>query len=89
MDMLVLKAYVTEPQLTQIKIGQKVKIAVDSTKEEINFEGKITWVSAQAEFTPKIIQTKDERRNLVYAIKINVVNKGSLKIGMPASVYFQ
>ncbi len=88
MDKLVLKAYVIEPQLTQIKIGQKVKVAVDSNNGEITFEGEITWISAQAEFTPKIIQTKDERRNLVYAIKINVVNDGSLKIGMPASVYF-
>jgi HlyD family secretion protein len=88
MDKLVLKAYVIEPQLSQIKIGQKVKVAVDSGNGEITFDGEITWVSAQAEFTPKIIQTKDERKNLVYAIKIDVVNDGSLKIGMPASVYF-
>ncbi len=89
MDMLKLKAYVIEPQLSQIKIGQKVNVAVDSNKGQITFEGQITWISAQAEFTPKIIQTKDERRNLVYAIKIDVVNDGSLKIGMPASVFLK
>ncbi|MEN8137753.1 MAG: HlyD family efflux transporter periplasmic adaptor subunit [Bacteroidota bacterium] len=85
---LKLKAYVTEPQLSTIKIGQKVKIGIDSTDEEKSFDGTITWISSQAEFTPKIIQTKDERQNLVYAIKIDVNNDGSLKIGMPASVYF-
>ena len=89
MESLVLKAYVTEPQLSEIKIGQTVKIGIDSTSEEKNFEGKITWISTNAEFTPKIIQTKDERQNLVYAIKVNVKNDGSLKIGMPASVYFE
>lgn len=89
MELLKLKAYVTEPQLSEIKIGQTVKIGVDSTQEEKSFEGKITWISANAEFTPKIIQTKDERQNLVYAIKIDVKNDGSLKIGMPASVYFK
>ncbi len=88
MDMLKLKAYVIEPQLSQIKIGQKVKISIDIDNGETFFEGKIVWISSQAEFTPKIIQTKDERRNLVYAIKINVKNNGALKIGMPASVYF-
>ena len=84
-----LKAYVTEPQLSEIKIGQKVKIGIDSTESEKNYDGIITWISSQAEFTPKIIQTKDERQNLVYAIKINLKNDGSLKIGMPASVYFE
>jgi len=88
MNNLKLKAYVTEPQLSDIKIGQKVRIGIDSTAGEKSFEGTITWISANAEFTPKIIQTKDERQNLVYAIKIDVKNNGSLKIGMPASVYF-
>ena len=89
METLKLKAYVTEPQLSEIKIGQKVKVGVDSTSDEKSFEGEITWISSNAEFTPKIIQTKDERQNLVYAIKIDVKNDGSLKIGMPASVYFK
>jgi HlyD family secretion protein len=89
LEKIKLKAYVTEPQLSEIKIGQKVKISVDSTNDEKTFEGEITWISANAEFTPKIIQTKDERQNLVYAIKIDVKNDGSLKIGMPASVYFR
>ncbi len=87
MDVLKLKAYVIEPQLSEIKIGQKVKIGVDSMNGLKYFDGEISWISAQTEFTPKIIQTKDERKNLVYAIKINVKNDGSLKIGMPASVY--
>lgn len=87
MDLLKLKAYVIEPQLSEIKIGQKVKIGVDSMNGQKYFDGEISWISAQAEFTPKIIQTKDERKNLVYAIKISVKNDGSLKIGMPASVY--
>ncbi len=86
---LKLKAYVTEPQLSEIKIGQKVWVEVDTTKGQKRFSGTISWISANAEFTPKIVQTKDERQNLVYAIKIDVVNDGSLKIGMPASVRFQ
>ena len=86
---LKLKAYVTEPQLSEIKIGQKVKIGIDTTSGEKTVEGEISWISSNAEFTPKIIQTKDERQNLVYAIKIDVKNDGSLKIGMPASVYFE
>lgn len=89
MELLKLKAYVTEPQLSEIKIGQKVNVGVDSTSEEKSYEGVITWISSNAEFTPKIIQTKDERQNLVYAIKIEVKNNGSLKIGMPASIYFE
>lgn len=89
MESLKLKAYVIEPQLSEIKVGQKVTIGVDSTTDEKTYEGIISWISANAEFTPKIIQTKDERQNLVYAIKIDVINDGSLKIGMPASVYFK
>ena len=89
MNMLKLKAYVIEPQLSEIKIGQKVIIEIDANAGEKKYEGIITWISAEAEFTPKIIQTKDERKNLVYAIKIDVKNDGSLKVGMPASVYFE
>jgi HlyD family secretion protein len=89
MESLKLKAYVTEPQLSEIKVGMKVKVGIDSTTGEKTLDGTITWISANAEFTPKIIQTKDERKNLVYAIKIDVKNDESLKIGMPASVYFE
>ena len=87
---LTLKAYVSETQLTSIKINQKIKVEVDALKGTQTLDGIIYWVSNHAEFTPKQIQTKEERRNLVYAIKIRVDNKsGILKIGMPASVYFE
>ena len=89
LEKLKLKAYVTEPQLSEIRIGQKVRVEIDATKSNKQFEGTISWISANAEFTPKIIQTKDERQNLVYAVKIDVKNDGSLKIGMPASIYFE
>lgn len=87
---LILRAYVSGNQLSQIKINQKVKVLVDSGKDNYKTqEGTITWISDKAEFTPKTIQTKDERANLVYAVKIKVSNDGSLKIGMYGEVQFQ
>lgn len=80
------RVYFTETQLAQLKIGQKVWVAVDDAQEAKTYEGTITWISAQAEFTPKVIQTKEERANLVYAVKVAVKNDGSIKIGMPAEV---
>ena len=89
-DVLTLRAYVSETQLTQIKLNQKVKVEVDALKGTTTLDGLITWISSKAEFTPKQIQTKEERRNLVYAIKVDVDNKdGLLKIGMPANLYFK
>ncbi len=86
---LTLRAYVSETQLTSIKLDQKVKVEVDALKGTQTLEGTIYWISSKAEFTPKQIQTKEERRNLVYAIKIRVNNSnGILKIGMPANIYF-
>ena len=86
---LELKAYVSARQLTGIKIGQKVKIAIDGADNDlIYFDGNVSWISAEAEFTPKIIQTPEDRLNLVYAIKVSVVNNGQIKIGMPGEVYF-
>lgn len=86
---MILRAYVSGEQLPNIKIGQRVKVAIDETATtNRTLDGKITWISEKAEFTPKIIQTKEERVNLVYAIKIAVKNDGSLKIGMPAEVSF-
>jgi HlyD family secretion protein len=86
---MILRAYISGEQLPNIKIGQMVKVAIDETATtNRTLDGKITWVSEKAEFTPKIIQTKEERVNLVYAIKIAVENDGSLKIGMPAEVSF-
>lgn len=83
-----LRAYVTGTQLPEIKIGQEVKVLVDSAKRYKTYSGKITWISDKAEFTPKTIQTKEERANLVYAIKVKVPNDGSLKIGMYAELEF-
>jgi HlyD family secretion protein len=90
MEQLELKAYVDGMQLGQIKIGQKVKVYIDKSKDENKeLEGVISWISANAEFTPKIIQTKEERVKLVYAIKVLVKNDGSVKIGMPGEVRFK
>ncbi|MCF8257619.1 MAG: HlyD family efflux transporter periplasmic adaptor subunit [Flavobacteriales bacterium] len=86
---LVLKAYVSEDMLGQVKIGNKVRVMTDSPDGTMKeSEGTVTWISSEAEFTPKIIQTRDERTTLVYAMKIDVENDGSLKIGMPAEVEF-
>ncbi len=82
-----LRVYVSETQLSNIKIGQEVTVKIDAGDAMKNFKGIITWVSSEAEFTPKIIQTKEERVNLVYAVKIDVKNDGSLKIGMPAEMF--
>lgn len=82
---LELKAFVSGSQLSHIKIGQKVKVYYDKNKKaDSEIDGTIEWVSSQAEFTPKTIQTKQERVDLVYAVKIKVSNaNGALKIGMP------
>ena len=82
-----LRVYVSETQLGNIKIGQEVTIKIDSNKAMKNYSGTISWIASEAEFTPKIIQTKEERVNLVYAVKIDVKNDGSLKIGMPAEMW--
>jgi HlyD family secretion protein len=87
LEELTLKVYVSGAQLPQMKIGQKVQVLVDkSEKENQSFEGTVTWISPQAEFTPKIIQTKEERVKLVYAVKVAVKNDGTLKIGMPGEI---
>lgn len=83
---LTLRAYVSGDQLKEIKLGQKVKILADGDAAQAQ-EGTIQWIASQAEFTPKSIQTKNERANLVYAIKIKVPNpKGAMKLGMYAEV---
>lgn len=84
---ITLRAYISGSQLSEVKIGQEVKVRVDKGKDEYKeFAGIITWISDKAEFTPKTIQTKDERANLVYAAKIKVKNDGYLKIGMYGEV---
>jgi len=78
-----LRAYITASQLTEIKIGQTVKVFADFGEKDMKeYSGTITWISDKSEFTPKTIQTRDERANLVYAVKIAVKNDGYLKNGM-------
>ncbi|WP_297829255.1 HlyD family efflux transporter periplasmic adaptor subunit [uncultured Rikenella sp.] len=91
LDTMILRAYIEEPQLAAIRLGQEVTVQVDSVyvKNGFRMPGRIGWIADQAEFTPKVIQTRSERANLVYALKIYVPNRdGVLKIGMPAEVYF-
>jgi HlyD family secretion protein len=88
-DTLILRAYITGSQLSAVKLGQKIKIRIDKgTKEYGEYSGIVYWVSDRSEFTPKTIPTKEERADLVYAIKVRVVNDGFLKIGMYAEVQF-
>ncbi len=83
LSVLQLRAYFSAPQLSSLKLGQSVKVLVDDgVKNYKELEGTITWISDKAEFTPKTIQTKEERANLVYAVKVKVKNDGTLKIGM-------
>lgn len=85
---LTLRAYFSGAQLSQIKLGQTVKVRIDGPEGKLlTFPGKISWIASKAEFTPKVIQTREERVNLVYAVKILVTNNGQLKLGMPAEVY--
>ncbi|MDT8393135.1 MAG: HlyD family efflux transporter periplasmic adaptor subunit [Bacteroidales bacterium] len=89
MTVMKLKVYVSGMQLPHIKIGQRVEVQIDDTKtKNRSLEGVVSWISSTAEFTPKTIQTKEERVNLVYAVKVRVMNDGSLKIGMPGEIYF-
>ncbi|MCJ7467803.1 MAG: HlyD family efflux transporter periplasmic adaptor subunit [Maribacter sp.] len=87
LDNMVLRVYVSEKQLATIKIGQEVTIKIDTVGGMKSYLGTVSWISDTAEFTPKIIQTKEERVSLVYATKISVKNDGSLKIGMPAEMW--
>lgn len=89
MKFLTLKAYISGDILPDVKLNQSVTVVVDDGQghlKEIN--GVVNWISEQAEFTPKTIQTREERVNLVYAVKIRVENDGSIKIGMPGEVKF-
>jgi HlyD family secretion protein len=88
LDTLVLRAYVSGAQLAAVRIGQRVDVNV--TREGaamLSVPGVVTWVASKAEFTPTPVQTRDERADLVYAIKVRVANPdGALKIGMPADL---
>ena len=89
LDTMELRAYVAEPQLAQVKVGQPALVTVDAGAQRRTLTGTVSWVASQAEFTPTPIVTRDERANLVYAVKVRVPNRsGVLKIGMPADVQF-
>jgi len=86
---LYLRAYITADQLNKLKLNQTLRVFADFGKKEMQeYAGTITWISDKAEFTPRTILTKDERANLVYAVKITVKNDGYLKIGMYGEVRF-
>jgi HlyD family secretion protein len=83
------KGYISEKQLATIKIGDEVSIKIDAPNGQKSYKGTVSWIASEAEFTPKIIQTKEERVNLVYAIKVKVKNDGAIKIGMPAEMWIK
>ena len=89
MQRVFLRAYVGGAQLSAVRVGQKVKVYADEGEDgRREYAGRVTWIASQAEFTPKTIQTRDERANLVYAVKIAVENDGLLKLGMYGEVKF-
>src|SRR5690348_8189445 len=90
LDSMILRAYVTETQLARVKLGAPANVSIDTgDKTRRALSGTVSWVSPEAEFTPTPIQTRDERKDLVYAVKVRVPNPGGIvKIGMPADVRF-
>jgi len=89
LDTMLLRVYVDGSQLPAIQLNQKAEVLVDSENGRLKkLPGRVCWIASQAEFTPKTIQTRKERINLVYAVKISVPNDGSLKIGMPGEAVF-
>lgn len=87
LEKIYLRAYFTSDQLANIRLGDTVKVIADfGGDEQHEYEGRIAWISSESEFTPKNIQTKDSRANLVYAVKIAVKNDGRLKIGLAGEV---
>jgi HlyD family secretion protein len=86
LEKMTLRVYISESQLAGIKVGHHVTVKIDDADKMKSYKGMVGWIASEAEFTPKIIQTKEERVNLVYAVKIMVKNDGSLKIGMPAEM---
>ncbi|HPM92956.1 MAG TPA: HlyD family efflux transporter periplasmic adaptor subunit, partial [Bacteroidales bacterium] len=89
LETLELKVYISGDQLPYLRLGDNVDVMIDKDKSGFtNLTGRVSWISPKAEFTPKTIQTKKERVNLVYAAKVLVPNDGSLKIGMPGEINF-
>lgn len=89
LENMIFRAYITSDLLTKLKIGQDVKVVADFGEDTREYNGKVEWISGKSEFTPKTIHTRDERANLVYAVKIAVENDGFLKIGMYGEVDLQ
>jgi len=90
LNTMYLRVYISGAQLSKVKIGQTVEVLIDKDKKQnTTMPGEVSWISPSAEFTPKIIQTKEERVNMVYAVKVRVANDGSLKINMPGEVNFK
>ena len=88
-DNIRLRAYITADQLTTLKLGQQVRVFADQgSSGRKEYAGTLIWISDKAEFTPKTIQTRDERANLVYAVKIAVENDGLIKLGMYGDIKF-
>jgi len=89
MSRMILRVYVTADQLSKLKLGQTVDVNAElGTTDNKAYKGIVTWISSKSEFTPKTIQTRDERANLVYAVKVAVNNDGTLKIGMYGGIHF-
>ena len=87
LENIYLRAYFTSDQLAKVNLGDEVTVTADfGGDEQYDYKGRVAWISAESEFTPKSIQTKDSRANLVYAVKIAVKNDGRLKIGLAGEV---
>jgi HlyD family secretion protein len=90
LDSLTFRAYVSGSQLTSLRLGQQVKVGVDRADSLATLPGRVTWIASTAEFTPTPIQTRDERADQVYAVKVTVRNKnGVLRIGMPGELLLE
>jgi HlyD family secretion protein len=87
LDSLTFRAYVSNAQLSRLRLGQEVQVGVDRADSIATLSGRITWIASSAEFTPTPIQTRDERADQVYAVKVAVANSdGRLRIGMPGEL---
>ena len=90
LDTMILRVFISGDQLSQVETGERVKVIYDGPRgDKPEIPGMVSWISSQAEFTPKIIQTREERVNLVYAVKVLVPNNGQLKIGMPGEIQLE
>lgn len=90
MERMYLRVYITGEQLTEVKLGQQVRLYADlGSRDRREYAGTITWIADEAEFTPKTIQTREERANLVYAVKVSVANDGYIKRGMYGEIKFE